>query len=420
MLIRILNLKYAVLLFLTLFLLPGPIAKAQIIVSGNITSNLPTKLNINDSFSLLASESAIFRFPNGTVINLMAPSEGTIASEGLNFKQSACFIKFKNLSDRFIVKTNLAAMAGKDCQFFLQSNQKVVKVVIMKGKLKVLTRDSKTFQISAGETILLSENKIDSRKSENHDTAFWKKNPATQLDDVKNAGKSPKRFGELYIYSMAILEKGGGTVFFSDPDRKPESAENKEVFAKAGARIITSASETARLRLGEKTLIKISPDSEILLKPAHLEIVKGECLIRHGNTLFPVKVVGPMPFLITHDSSIEIARTDESMLITIQKGSLLIPSTDQQLAAGLKFNLSSNGLQPVNVGVIPESIMVSNNAEKTTWGSGRDLLNEILSDNDPFLFTDETSHEQPDSIQQQNTPGSLLQQYEIRPEKERK
>lgn len=418
---KLLNIKCPAMLLLIFFLLPVyEAAVAQVIVSGNISNSLPAKLDINDSFHLTATESAIFKFSNGAVINLKAPSEGVIASEGLNFKQSSCFIKLKNFSGRFGVKTTLVAIAAKNCQFFLYSDQKAVKAVVVKGELNVLSKEGKKFLVSNGETFQLSKDSANVRKCESKDIQFWNANPVNHLAEVKVTGKSPKRFGELYIYSMAILEKGAGTVYYPDTSLKPESAVMKDVFVKVGARVVTSASETARLRLGEKTLIRILPNSEILLKSAHLEVVRGECLIRHGNTLFPIKVMGPMPFLVTNNSSVEIAKTDNALLITIQKGILRIPGTNQQLPAGQKFNLSENGLQPVDIGVIPEPIIVSNNSKESIWGSDRDYLNELLNDVDQFIFNDEVSMPESDATKHQNSPGSLLQQYEIRPESERK
>ncbi len=360
------------------------------------------------SFALNASESLVIRLPEVTA-NLLAPSAGAVASEGISFKQAACFVKIKNPPGGFVVKTPLAAITGTDCSFFLQSNENALKLTATRNGSKILTRKGQKLSVSNGETLVLVKDRSEIRKSTLKDLVFWQRNPSDAFDHLKPAEQAPKKFGELYIYSLAILEKGAGTVLLPDPGKQPQKAVKGEILAPAGSRIITSADETARLRLGEKTLIRISPNSEVLLKPAHIEIVRGDCLIRHGSALLPLKLVGPSPVLVLRDSSVEMARSGDSLLVTIHKGSLKLPESDRLITAGNSFSLSEKGFET----------LVFGKSSRIDLPGNESYLNfdifDTVSDDDPLAATDA---EGPDTTgaSQNTAPANLLQQYELQPQ----
>ncbi|HAE38693.1 MAG TPA: hypothetical protein DCG57_08655 [Candidatus Riflebacteria bacterium] len=406
--------KLAVLLMTAALFLCGCALSAQVSVSGRASARLSEKLNVGDAFSVAAGESLVLKFQRGETVNLIESSNGKIASEGVNLTQGSCFVRYKKLSNRFIVKTPLAAFAGTDCQFFLQNSSDRVKAVIVAGELRVLTRDRKNMQAGAGETLTISADISELRKSVLDDTSFWKNDPGMVFNRSKLPDKLPKRFGEIYIYSMAVLEKGGGKVVFADPARAPQSASDKDLVVLAGSKIITGASETAALRLGENTLIRIAPDSEILLKSSHFEVIKGTCLVRHGTVLFPVKVGGPSPMLITRDSSVELVSVDKAIVATVYKGNLQLPGTGEHLAAGFSFRISDKGAEKLEMSNLRTSPLFVGFSSRHAWTPDVQIFSDNFDESDPFYLSDET----PDKPGMQNrpSPGSILQQYDIRPE----
>jgi len=220
----------------------------------------------------------------------------------------------------------------------------------------------------------------------------------------------PKRFGELFIYSLAILEKGGGTVHYADSARKPAAAAAGEIMAPTGSRIITGASETARLRLGDKTTLSIAPDSEILLQPAHLEILRGECLVRHGNGFLPVKIAGPVALLIEKNSSVGFGRSGDTLMVTIHKGNARVSGTGTSFGAGKCYRFSGKDGRAVIVERRPTPALTAEQIESTI----PDFETGILNETEPFWPDEEPLPA--DNGQQPIDPGNLLQQYEIHPD----
>ncbi len=390
-------------------------AFSQIMASGRQKKTAP--MPVNENFAVAAGENLMLRYPDGSILDLIAPSAGKTASAGITLRQSAGFVKLSDAAEHFSLQIPLAVITGTKCACFLQSNDKLAKIVVSKGRLKVVARAGKNIVVEAGETLLLSEKKHEIRKSSATDTAFWKLKPADSFAELPIPESFPRRFGELYIYSMAVLEKGGGTIHFSDPSRLAQSAAAGDILAPSGSRIMTGNNETAVLRLGEKTIVKIAADTEILLKEAQLEIKKGECLVRHGSTLLPVKIAGPSPFAITRDSSVEIARHEDEMLVTIQNGRVQIPVTGQTLDSGARFRISRTGIMPIDLQKEPPAALF-HNYTGPLFSSPEEDFSESLNFDDLFQLSEEPATD--NGNQQQSSPDSLLQQYEIRPEDNRK
>lgn len=401
-------LTFAFMLFLS-----GVLA-AQVMVSGRMAPGMPERLNSGDSFSVSADESLILRFSHGATMTLIAPSAGKIASEGVSLTHGACFVRCKKSVRQLVIKTSLVILVGSDCQYFLQITSESVKASVVSGELKVLTRDRKTISVKAGETLVISASQSEVRRSAKEDIAFWKNDPAKAFDKVELPARLPKRFGEIYIYSMAILQKGGGKVVFADPARVSQSAADKDLMVQAGSKIITGASETAALRLGEKTLVRIAPDSEILLKSSQFEVLKGTCLVRHGNVLFPVKIGGPVPMLVTKGSSVELVRIDNTIIATVYNGSLQLPSTGESLSAGFSFRISDRGSETLDFSALQASPLFAEFSGRRSWTPEDQIFIDSFDEADPFSLT----HELPKKpvLQNRPSPGSLLQQYDIRPE----
>jgi hypothetical protein len=351
---------------------------------------MPERLNAGDSFSVSADESLILRFPHGATMNLIAPSAGKIASEGVSLSDGACFVRCKKSVRQLVIKTSLAILAGSDCQYFLQITSESAKASVIGGKLKVLTRDRKTMAVKAGETLVVSAFQSEVRRSAKEDTAFWKNDPAKAFDKVELPARLPKRFGEIYIYSMAILQKGGGKVVFADPARVSQSAADKDLMVQAGSKIITGASETATLRLGEKTLV------------------------RHGNVLFPVKIGGPVPMLVTQGSSVELVSVDNAIVATVYNGSLQLPSTGESFSAGFSFKISDRGSEKLDFSALQASPLFADFSGRRFWAPEDHIFSDSFDEADPFNLTD-IPPEKP-VIENRPSPGSLLQQYDIRPE----
>lgn len=404
----------AVALIAAFLLVLSGVLTAQVIVAGRMAPGMPERLNAGDSFSVSADESLILRFPHGATMNLIAPSAGKIASEGVSLSDGACFVRCKKSVRQLLIKTSLAILAGNDCQYFLQNSPESVKVSVGGGELKVLTRDRKTISVKAGETLVISASQSEVRRSAKEDIAFWKNDPAKAFDKVELPARLPKRFGEIYIYSMAILQKGGGKVVFADPARASQLAADKDLMVHAGSKIVTGASETAVLKLGEKTLVRIAPDSEILLKTTQFEVLKGTCLVRHGNVLFPVKIGGPVPMLVTQGSSVELVSIDNVIVATVYNGSLQLPSTGESFSAGFSFKISDRGSEKLDFSALQASPLVAEFSGRRSWTLGDQIFSDSFDEVDPFSFSDE-SPEKP-VIQNRPSPGSLLQQYDIRPE----
>jgi hypothetical protein len=404
----------AVVLTLAFMIFLSGVLAAQVMVSGRMAPGMPERLNAGDSFSVSADASLILRFPHGATMNLIAPSAGKIASEGVSLTHGACFVRCKKAVRQLLIKTSLAILAGSDCQYFLQISPERAKVSVVGGVLKGLTRDLNNISVKAGETLVISASQSEVRRSAKEDLAFWKNDPAKAFDKVELPARLPKRFGEIYIYSMAILQKGGGKVVFADPARVSQSAVDKDLMVKAGSKIITGASETASLRLGEKTLVRIAPDSEILLKSSQFEVLKGTCLVRHGNVLFPVKIGAPVPMLVTKGSSVELVRIDNAIIATVYNGSLQLPSTGESLCAGFSFRISDRGSETLDFSALQASPLFADFSDRRSWTPEDKIFRETFDEADPFSLSDE-SPEKP-VIQNQPSPGSLLQQYEVRPE----
>jgi len=404
----------AVALTAAFLLVFGTVLTAQVAASGRMAPGMPERLNTGDSFSVSADESLILRFSHGATMNLIAPSAGKIASEGVSLTHGACFVRCKKAVRQLVIKTSLAILAGSDCQYFLQNSPESVQASVVGGELKVLTRDRKTMSVKAGETLVISASQREVRRSAKEDLAFWKNDPAKAFDKVKLPARLPKRFGEIYIYSMAILQKGGGKVVFADPARVSQSAADKDLMVLAGSRIVTGASETATLSLGEKTLVRIAPDSGILLKSSQFEVLKGTCLVRHGNVLFPVKIGGPVPMLVTQGSSVELVSVDNAIVATVYNGSLQLPSTGESFSAGFSFKISDRGFEKLDFSELQASPLFADFSGRRSWAPEDHVFSDSFDEAEPFSLTDELP-ERP-VMQNRPSPGSLLQQYDIRPE----
>ncbi|HOY68941.1 MAG TPA: hypothetical protein PLP29_18845 [Candidatus Ozemobacteraceae bacterium] len=145
------------------------------------------------------------------------------------------------------------------------------------------------------------------------------------------------RFGDMYVAGMATLFPGGGTL--EPPGGTPRimaKSLRSELLIPSGSLIITGSDETARIRLGERSLLRVNPGSAIRIFTLHLELERGNVAIQHGKSLFPLRLqAASTALLLDHDSAADfVLPGDGNLVVTVQGGSARLQGTDDALTAG--------------------------------------------------------------------------------------
>ena len=118
--------------------------------------------------------------------------------------------------------------------------------------------------------------------------------------------------------------------------------------------------------------------------------------------------------LVTKGSSVELVRIDNAIIATVYNGSLQLPSTGESLSAGFSFRISDRGSETLDFSALQASPLFADFSGRRSWTPEDHVFSDSFDEAEPFSLTDE----QPEKPVMQNrpSPGSLLQQYDIRPE----
>jgi len=170
--------------------------------------------------------------------------------------------------------------------------------------------------------------------------------PAGALQD--SAEKPPSRpanarFGDIYVTGMAALLPGGGTL--EPPGSAPKvSAKTlrSELLIPSGSLVTTGASETARIRLGERSLLRLSPDSAVRIYALHLKLERGEIGVQQGKTILPLRILASSSAMIVDcESTADFFLSQAgSVIVTVQAGTTRLQGSDQRFSAGQRIEVS--------------------------------------------------------------------------------
>ncbi|NLI76468.1 MAG: FecR domain-containing protein [Candidatus Riflebacteria bacterium] len=156
---------------------------------------------------------------------------------------------------------------------------------------------------------------------------------------LPGVGPVPPAFDRVYIYGMVVLEPGGGTVFYPD-QRPPRTASGSDLLVPTGASIRTGASETAVIRVGQGSVLRLAPRTEVIVRPARLDLQQGECLVRHGDAVIPFRLGGTAMVSIAPGGTVEAAREGDHLLLVVQAGTARVGNHPTPLAAGQKAEVT--------------------------------------------------------------------------------
>jgi len=145
------------------------------------------------------------------------------------------------------------------------------------------------------------------------------------------------RFGDMYVAGMATLLPGGGML--EPPGGSPRVAAKNlrsELLIPSGSLVVTGRDETARIRLGERSLLRVNPGSAIRIYTLHLELERGGVAIQHGKSLFPIRLqAASTSLLLDHDSAADfVLPRDGNLVVTMQGGSARLQGSGDTLTAG--------------------------------------------------------------------------------------
>lgn len=182
---------------------------------------------------------------------------------------------------------------------------------------------------AGGMTVALSGARLDAAET-------------TEKDPGRKLERSHVRFGDLYIAGMATLLPGGGTL--EAPGGRPRvSAKSlrSDLLIPSGSLISTGATETARIRLGEKSLLRVNPNSALRIFSLHLELERGELCIQHGKTILPLRIQAASSTVVLERESAAdfFVSGDGNMIVTVQAGTAKLQGRDEALAAGQRVQV---------------------------------------------------------------------------------
>lgn len=151
-------------------------------------------------------------------------------------------------------------------------------------------------------------------------------------------------FERIFIYSTVILEPGSATLIL--PDRQEvRVATGSGRLVPTGSTIRTGPNETARLRIGQGSHLRMGPLTEVVLMPTRLDLRRGTCLVKHGPAPIPLRLGGVATLTIEARSTVEAMRQADHLLLVVQAGRLRIPGAPTPLEAGQKAEIRQGTLR---------------------------------------------------------------------------
>lgn len=153
------------------------------------------------------------------------------------------------------------------------------------------------------------------------------------------------RFGDLYVAGMATLLPGGGTL--EAPGGKPRVSGKtlrSDLLIPSGSLITTGADETARIRLGEHSLLRVRPNSALRIFSLRLELVRGELRIQQGKTILPLRIQAASATVdLERESAADFFLSkDGRMIVTVQAGTAKVSGTGNAVSAGQRIEVTGD------------------------------------------------------------------------------
>ncbi len=172
-----------------------------------------------------------------------------------------------------------------------------------------------------------------------------------RLDAAETLGKGAAetvksghvRFGDLYVAGMATLLPGGGTL--EAPGGKPRVSGKtlrSDLLIPSGSLISTAADETARIRLGERSLLRVRPNSALRIFSLRLELVRGELCIQQGKTILPLRIQAASSTVdLERESAADFFLSDDGrMIVTVQAGTAKVLGKADAVTAGQRMEVT--------------------------------------------------------------------------------
>jgi hypothetical protein len=152
-------------------------------------------------------------------------------------------------------------------------------------------------------------------------------------------------FGDIYVTGMAVILPGGGTI--ETPSAEKVLAKNlrREMLIPSGSMIVTGASETACVRLGDHSRVRISPDSAVRVYSLHLKLERGEVCIQQGKTVLPLRILASTTAMVVNQESAAdfFLSRNGNLIVTVQAGSAALQGKKQRFLAGQRIEVT-NGI----------------------------------------------------------------------------
>lgn len=157
------------------------------------------------------------------------------------------------------------------------------------------------------------------------------------------------RFDDLFVTGMARLLPGGGTLQ-APGSARPVSAAGltSERFIPNGSLVFTNARETARIRLGERSVLRLRPESAIRIFSLYVQIVRGQVGVQHGKTVFPLRLsAASSSLLLERESGADFfLPSDGPLLVTVQVGAVRISGTGRVFPSGSRIEIDKGVVNP--------------------------------------------------------------------------
>ncbi|HOT26578.1 MAG TPA: hypothetical protein PLU72_00220 [Candidatus Ozemobacteraceae bacterium] len=152
------------------------------------------------------------------------------------------------------------------------------------------------------------------------------------------------RFGDLYVAGMAALLPGGGTL--EAPGGKPRVSGKtlrSDLLIPSGSLVSTGADETARIRLGERSLLRVRPNSALRIFSLRLELVRGELCVQQGKTILPLRIQAASSTIdLERDSAADFFLSEDGrMIVTVQAGTAKVAGESDAVVAGQRVEVRS-------------------------------------------------------------------------------
>lgn len=178
---------------------------------------------------------------------------------------------------------------------------------------------------------------------------------SARLDAAEMSAKRPAmdrkqghvRFGDLYVAGMATLLPGGGTL--EVPGGKTRVSAEKlrsDLLIPSGSLITTGAKETARIRLGERSMLRVNPNSALRIYSLHLELERGQLCVQHGKTTLPLLIqAASSSFILDRESAADVFLSGSgNMIVTIQAGTARIQGAGESFVAGQRIEVKNGAV----------------------------------------------------------------------------